>query len=69
LDLHGDETTYGHMGYGEPGSGLVSRIMNKPVSEGDQIFLLSDASKNYYQHAYLHHHKCHKKIDGFPKEG
>jgi hypothetical protein len=68
LDLCGDETIYGHMGYGEPGSGLVSKIVNKPVSKGGQIVLLSDASKNYPL-AYLHCHECHKKVDGFPEQG
>ena len=68
LDLCGDETTYGHMGYGEAGSGLVSQIMNKPVSKGRQIVVLSDVSKNDPR-AYLHCHKCHKKIDGFSKQG
>jgi hypothetical protein len=39
LDLCGDETTYSHMGFGEPGSGLVARIMGKPgISKGGQMF-------------------------------
>ena len=31
LDLCGDETTWGHQGFGEPGSGIVSLILNKPA--------------------------------------
>jgi hypothetical protein len=30
LDLCGDETTCGHGGYGEAGSGILARRMNKP---------------------------------------
>jgi hypothetical protein len=69
LDLCGDETTYGHMGYGEPGSGLVARIMGKPgISKGGQIVLVADASRNYPR-IYMHRHKCHEKYDGWNKQG
>jgi hypothetical protein len=69
LDLCGDETTYGHMGFGEPGSGLVARIMGKPgISKGGQIVLVSDASRNRPR-IYMHRHKCHDKYDGWTKQG
>jgi hypothetical protein len=35
LDLCGDETAHGLMGFGEPGSGLLARIMGKSgISKG-----------------------------------
>eukprot|EP00957_Ditylum_brightwellii_P067904 5155117-Ditylum_brightwellii.AAC.1 len=35
LDLCGDETTFGHNGYGEPGSGIFGRVRDTPgVSKG-----------------------------------
>jgi hypothetical protein len=69
LDLCGDETTYGHMGFGEPGSGLVARIMGKPgISKGGQIVLVSDASRNRPR-IYMHRHKCYEKYDGWNKQG
>ena len=70
LDLCGDETTYSrHMGFGEPGSGLVARIMGNPgISKGGQIVLVSDKSHNRPR-MYTHCHKCHEKYDGWSKQG
>jgi hypothetical protein len=69
LDLCGNETTYGHMGCGELGSGLVARIMGKPgISKGGQIVLVSDASRNRPR-IYMHRHKCYEKYDGWNKQG
>ena len=69
LDLFGDETMYGHMGFGEPGSGLVARIMGKPgICKGGQIVLVSDASRNRPR-IYMHRHKCYEKYDGWNKQG
>jgi hypothetical protein len=69
LDLCGEETTYGHMGFGEPGSGLVAWIIGKPgISKGGQIVLVSDASRNRPR-VYMHRHKCYKKYYGWNKEG
>ena len=60
LDLTGDETTFGHNAYGEPKSGLVSRIIGKPhVTRGMQTVLVFDAFRNCPR-AYCHRHKCHK---------
>ena len=45
LDLTGDETTWGHAGYGEAGSGITGQIMNKPgISKGSQVVIISDAN-------------------------
>ena len=47
LDQCGDETTWGHGGYGEAGIGLVERIMGKMgISEGGHIVITSDVNKN-----------------------
>ena len=57
LDLCGDETTCGHGGYGEAGSGLNARRMNKPgVTFGMQTVLVSDVHRNRPR-AYTHRHK------------
>jgi hypothetical protein len=41
LDLCGDETSSGHQGYGEAGSGVFDQIMNKPgLTKGCRQFLL-----------------------------
>ena len=59
LDLCGDETTFAHNGYGEPNSGILSRIIGKPgVTRGGQIVLLADVSRNRPR-AYTHRHKVH----------
>ena len=69
LDLCGDETTWAHNGFGEAGTGLLSRVMGKPgVTKGGQIVLLADAYRNRPR-AYLHRHKCHKPIEGFTRQG
>ena len=45
LDLTGDETTWGHAGYGKTGSGITGRIMNKPgILKGGQIVNISDTN-------------------------
>ena len=47
LDQCGDETTWGHGGYGEAGSGLVERIMGKMgISKGGHIVITSDINRN-----------------------
>ena len=55
-----DETTWGHGGYGEAGSGLVSRLRNKKVNKGGQTVLVSDSGKYFRPRAYQHRHKLHK---------
>ena len=54
-----DETTWGHGGYGEAKSGLVSRLWNKKVSKGGQTVIVSDGRKYFRPRAYQHRHKLH----------
>ena len=69
LDLCGDETTWGHGGYGEAGSGLCGRITGKPgITKGGQIVILSDVG-SVRPHAYMHHHKLHEKPTGWTAMG
>jgi hypothetical protein len=69
-NLCGDETTWVHNGFGEAGTGLLTRVMGKPgVTKGGQIVLVSDAYRNRPR-AYLHRHKCHRPpIAGFTRQG
>ena len=53
-----DETTWGHSGYGEKGSGLTGRLRNKKVSKGGQTVLMMDASRPRPR-AYMHRHKVY----------
>ena len=63
LNQRGDETLMGHGRYSEPGSGLTSRIMNKPgITKGIKTVLISDVHRNRPR-AYLHRHKVY---EGFP---
>lgn len=60
LDQCGDETSMGHGGYSESGSGLTSIIMNKPgITKGMQTALISHVYRNRLR-ACLHHHKVNK---------
>lgn len=56
-----DETTWGHGGKGEPGSGIVCRLRNKKVCRGGQTVLLYDADRGFPR-AYVHRHKCHVEV-------
>ncbi len=69
LDLSGDETTWGHGGFGEPGSGIIGRILNKPgVTKGGQIVMISDVHR-VRPRAYMHRHKLHAKPQGWTQQG
>lgn len=69
LDLCGDETSWAHQGFGEPGAGIVGRIFNKPgITKGGQIVLLVDAYR-WRPYAYVHRHKCHTGYTGWNKQG
>ena len=47
LEQCGDETTWGHGGYGEAGTGLVGRIMGKPgISKVGHIVITSYVNRN-----------------------
>ena len=60
LDLTGDETAWGHAGYGETGSGITGRIMNKPgISKGGQVVIISD-TRRIRPCSYMHRHKLHE---------
>jgi hypothetical protein len=55
----GDETTWGHQGFGEAGSGVVGQILGKPgVSKGGQTVVVSDVDR-IRPRAYVHRHKMH----------
>ena len=65
LDQCGDETTFGHNGFGEPGSGLWSRLTGKPgVTKGGQTVIVLDRSW-MRPRAYSHRHKLHTPPNGF----
>ena len=69
LDLCGDETTWGHAGYGEAGSGITGRIMNKPgISKGGQIVVITDSNR-IRPRAYIHRHKLHTMPDNWTLTG
>jgi hypothetical protein len=61
-----DESTWGHSGYGEAGSGLTGRLMNKPVSKGGQVVIISDVGR-FRPRAYMHRHNLHERA--FSREG
>ena len=69
LDLCGDETTCGHGGFGEAGTGVLARRMGKPgITFGMQTVIVSDVHRNRPR-AYTHRHKCWEKPPGWGKEG
>jgi hypothetical protein len=63
-----DETTWGHAGYGEAGSGLTGRLRNKKVNKGGQTTIMSD-SRRFRPRAYIHRHKLHQAKAGMTKRG
>ncbi len=56
-----DESTWGHGGFGEAGSGITTRLMNKKVSKGGQVVFMMDRFRMRIR-AYMHRHKLYKKI-------
>jgi hypothetical protein len=69
LDQTGDETTWGHGGFGEAGSGIIGRVRDKPgKTKGGQIVLTSDVHR-IRPRAYLHRHKLHEKPAGWNAMG
>lgn len=69
LDLGGDETSIAHGGYGEKGTGILSRVLNKPgLTKGMQIVLVSDIDW-IRPRAYMHRHKVHEKEEGWSLQG
>jgi hypothetical protein len=63
-----DETTWGHAGYGEAGSGLTGRLRNKKVNKGGQTTIMSD-SRRFRPRAYIHRHRLHQLKGGQTKQG
>ena len=61
-----DETTWGHAGFGESGSGLTGRLMNKKVNKGGQTTIMSDSTR-FRPRAYIHRHKMHVPIAGMTR--
>ena len=62
LDLCGDETTFGHQGFGEPGSGLLTKVMGKPgITKGMQTVIVGDVDR-IRPRAFLHRHKKHRHV-------
>ena len=63
-----DETTWGFGGYGESGSGLVTRLMNKKVNKGGQTTIISDTGR-FRPRAHIHRHKLHVPKYGMTRRG
>jgi hypothetical protein len=60
LDLCGNETTCGHGGFGEAGSGILARRQGKPgVTFGRQTVIISDVHRNQIRDC-THRHKVWK---------
>ena len=60
LDQCGDETSMGHAGCAEPGSGISARVEGKPgITKGMQTVIISDVHRNRPR-AYLHRHKLYE---------
>ena len=69
LDLTGDETSWGHQGYGERGAGNLFRVVGKPgISKGGQTVLVS-ATNRIRPYWYQHRHKLNPKFDGMNQKG
>ena len=61
LDLSGDETTWIHAGWAEPGSGIINSRIEKPGGpKGGQLAVVSDVDRIRIR-AYVHRHKLHPK--------
>jgi hypothetical protein len=68
-DLTGDETSWGHGGYGETGSGICKKLKGKPgISKGGQTVIVSDLDW-IRPRAYVHRHNLHVKPAGFTVMG
>ena len=61
-----DESTWGHGGYGEAGSGLTGRLLNKPKAKGGQVVIITDVGRRRPR-AFMHRHKLHERA--FTREG
>ena len=67
--LCGDETTWGHEGFGEAGAGLLFRVPKKPgVTKGGQSSLFVPVD-TLCPVAIVHRHKCHTPRPPFNAQG
>lgn len=64
-DLVVDESTWGHSGYGESGTGLTGRLYGKKVPKGGQVVIIMDCSR-FRPRAILHRNKIYKEL--YPEE-
>lgn len=60
-----DESTWGHGGYGEKGTGLTGRLYGKKVPKGGQVVIVMDSSR-LRPRAILHRNKIYKEL--YPEE-
>ena len=68
-----DETTWGHRGFGESGTGLTGRLRNKKVSKGGQTVLMMDRHRLRLR-AYMHPTKIYdelyqEEVNGWTRAG
>jgi hypothetical protein len=63
-----DETTWGHSGYGESGTGITGRLRNKKVSKGGQTVLMMDRDRLRIR-AYMHRSKIYNELYKDEKHG
>ena len=69
LDLTGDETSWGHQGFGEKGGGNLFRVANKPaISKGGQTVLVSGTNR-IRPHFYQQRHKLNPRYPGMNAAG
>ena len=56
-----DESTWGHAGFGEKGTGITGRLRNKKVAKGGQTVLMMDRHR-FRIRAYMHRNKIYNEI-------
>ena len=56
-----DETTWGHSGYGESGTGITTKFVNKKVSCGGQVVIVMDRFR-FRPRAYMHRNKIYEEL-------
>ena len=63
-----DESTWGHAGYGESGTGVTGRLRNKKVSKGGQVVITTDRSR-LRPRAYIHRTRIYNELFKDEKTG
>ena len=56
-----DESTWGHAGFGETGTGITGRLRNKKVAKGGQTVLMMDRHRMRIR-AYMHRSKIYNEL-------